>query len=161
MRTEQDRREELTVRIARSEEELHSVVMRWLGPVRVPTDLTLRQVQVLALVRAAPDLTGQDLARALDVTTPTTSGIVERIVSRGWLARRPDPTDRRRLLLRVTPEGEAVLAALEDPQRQARARLLDGLGVEELDDLARLLARMLEVGREIAGAAPGEGAPDR
>ena len=159
--TEHDRREQLTARIARSEEELHAVVVRWLDPVRVPADLTLRQVQVLALVRATPDLTGQELARVLDVTTPTTSGIVDRIASRGWLERREDPTDRRRSLLRVTPEGEAVLTALEDPPRRARARLLEGLAVEELDDLARLVDRMLEVGRQVAAAPAAEDAPDR
>ena len=42
----QDRRAELTARIARSEDALHAVVVRWLDPVRVPSDLTLRQVQV-------------------------------------------------------------------------------------------------------------------
>jgi DNA-binding MarR family transcriptional regulator len=147
-----DRRAELTARIVHAEEALHAVVVRWLDPVRVPADLTLRQVQVLALVRATPDLTGQELARALDVTTPTVSGILERIVSRGWLDRRPDPTDRRRHLLRVTQEGAEVLAALEGPPRQARARLLEELDVDELDDLGRLVGRMLEGGRRIADA---------
>lgn len=157
----QDRRAELTARIVRSEDALHAVVVRWLDPVRVPADLTLRQVQVLSLVRATPDLTGQDLARVLDVTTPTMSGIVERIVTRGWLDRRPDPGDRRRLLLRVTGAGETVLAALEGPTREARSRLLEGLDVDELDDLARLLGRMLEVGRRIADGPGSGGAQDR
>ena len=151
----------LTERIVRSEEELHAVVVRWLEPVSMPADLTLRQVQVLALVRATPDLTGQDLARVLDVTTPTMSGIVERIVSRGWLERRPDPADRRRQLLRVTAAGAEVLDALEGPARQARARLLEGLEVDELDALARLVDRMLEVGVRIAAAPDRVGALDR
>ncbi|GGK71993.1 MarR family winged helix-turn-helix transcriptional regulator [Ornithinimicrobium pekingense] len=157
----QDRRAELTAQIVRSEDALHAVVVRWLDPVRVPADLTLRQVQVLVLVRATPDLTGQDLARALDVTTPTMSGIVERIASRGWLERRPDPADRRRLLLRVTEEGQTVLAALEGPTREARARLLEGLDLDELADLSRLVGRMLEVGRRVADAAGPEGSGDR
>lgn len=161
-RTERDhRREELTAHIVRSEEALHAAVVRWLDPVRVPADLTLRQVQVLALVRATPGLTGQDLARLLDVTTPTTSGIVERIVSRGWLDRRPDPADRRRQLLTVTEEGLAVLAALEGPPRGARARLLEGLDVEELEDLARLVGRMLEVGRRIGDGPDAAAGPER
>lgn len=157
----QDRRAELTAQIVRSEDALHAVVVRWIDPVRVPADLTLRQVQVLVLVRATPDLTGQDLARVLDVTTPTMSGIVERIASRGWLERRPDPADRRRLLLRVTEEGQTVLAALEGPTREARARLLEGLDLDELADLSRLVGRMLEVGRRVADAAGPEGSGNR
>lgn len=154
--TEQDgRRAELLARVGEAEDALHAVVVRWLGPVVVPADLTLRQVQVLALVRSTPDLTGQDLARLLDVTTPTTSGIVDRIVSRGWMGRRPDPADRRRTLLRVTAAGEEVLDALEGPPRQARARLLDGLEVEELEDLARLVGRLLDLAR--GPGAPGGG----
>lgn len=159
-RTSQEgRRAELTARVVRAEDELHAVVVRWLDPVRVPADLTLRQVQVLALVRSTPGLTGQDLARVLDVTTPTMSGILERIVSRGWLDRRPDPADRRRHLLRVTAEGESVLAALEGPPRHARARLLDELDVDELEDLGRLVGRMLEAGRRIAESEASEEAP--
>jgi DNA-binding MarR family transcriptional regulator len=159
-----DRRADLTQRIVRAEEELHAVVVRWLEPVQMPADLTLRQVQVLALVRAAPDATGQELARVLDVSTPTMSGILERIVTRGWLDRRPDPSDRRRHLLQVTGEGEAVLAALEGPPRKARARLLEELEVDELDDLGRLVGRMLEAGRRIAeddaSAAAARTGPD-
>ncbi len=160
MGTEPDeRRAGLVARVADAEDELHALVVRCLGPVVVPADLTLRQVQVLALVRSNPDLTGQDLARLLDVTTPTTSGIVERIVSRGWLERRPDPEDRRRTLLRVTAEGEEVLDALEGPPRQARARLLDGLQVEELEDLARLVGRLLDLAREPGAGRGAEGSP--
>lgn len=154
-----ERRARLVARVADAEDELHALVVRCLGPVVVPADLTLRQVQVLALVRSNPDLTGQDLARLLDVTTPTTSGIVERIVSRGWLERRPDPEDRRRTLLRVTAEGEEVLDALEGPPRQARARLLDGLQVEELEDLARLVGRLLDLAREPGAGRGAEGSP--
>ncbi|GAA1185820.1 hypothetical protein GCM10009584_29830 [Ornithinimicrobium humiphilum] len=150
---EAGRRAELTACVVGAEEELHRLVVHWLDPVPMPADLTLRQVQVLALVRATPDLTAQDLAGVLDVTTPTVSGILERIVSRGWLERRPDPDDRRRQLLRVTQEGEDVLAALEDPPRRARARLLDGLELDELEDLGRLVGRMLEVARRIGGDA--------
>lgn len=85
---------------------------------------------------------------------------MERIVSRGWLERRADPEDRRRVLLRVTEEGEQVLHALEGPPRQARARLLDGLEVDELEDLARLVARLLDVARDPGAGQGAEGSSE-
>lgn len=142
-------REALVARIATSEARLHDVAMRWLDPLPVPAELTLRQVQVLLLVRARPALTGQALADHLGVSTPTVSGIVERVVSRGWLEREHDPEDRRRLLLRITPEGEAVLASLEVPVLQAKAQVLDGLSDDELADLARIVERMHEVAQQL------------
>ena len=136
-------------RSSASEARLHAVAMRWLDPQPVPAELTLRQVQVLVLVRANPDLSGQALAEHLGVSTPTTSGIVERVVARGWLVREQDPADRRRLLLRISPEGEAVLAALEGPVLQAKAQVLDRLSDVELADLARITERMQDVAEQI------------
>lgn len=152
-------REALLARIGTSEARLHEVAMRWLDPLPVPAELTLRQVQVLLLVRAKPSLSGQALADHLGVSTPTTSGIVERVVSRGWLEREHDAEDRRRLLLRITPEGEAVLASLEVPVLQAKAHVLDRLRDDELADLARLMERMHEVARELDAERTGPARP--
>lgn len=145
-RTSRHRRLE---QIAEAETQLHATAMRWLDPLPVPADLTLRQVQVLALLRANPDLAGQELATLLGVSTPTTSGIIDRIAAKGWLDRQPDPGDRRRVLMRITPEGEDVLMGLEGPTMRARAMVLDRLADDELADLARLMERMRDVALEV------------
>lgn len=142
-------REGLVGRIGAAEASLHAIAMRWLDPMPMPTELTLRQVQVLVLVRAHPGLTGQELADLLGVSTPTTSGLIDRIVTRGWLDRQPDPADRRRMLLRITAGGEQVLAALEEPAMQAKSQVLSGLSTDELTDLARLMERMRDVAAQI------------
>jgi DNA-binding MarR family transcriptional regulator len=40
--------------------------------------------------------------------------LVDRTIEQGLLRRSPDPTDHRRILLRVTPQGERILASLAD-----------------------------------------------
>lgn len=144
-----DERRLLCERIAAAEVELHAVAMRWVDPVATSADLTLRQLQVLALLRATPGTTGQQLADAMGVSTPTMSGIVDRIASKGWLGREQDPQDRRRVLLRLTPEAEAMLAELEVPVHRAKALLLDRLDEADLRDLARLTDRMRDAAREV------------
>lgn len=153
-------REELTARLAAAEAELHTTTMRWVGGVQEVPDLTLRQLQVLALLRSAPGLSGQDLAEEVGVGTSTMSGIVDRIASKGWIEREPDPTDRRRVLLRPTEEGLRVLVSLEAPGRQARELLIERLGQGELADLCRLAERLRDIAREIdraEGPRPGTG----
>lgn len=145
----QDSRHCRLAQIAEAEAQLHATAMRWLDPLPVPADLTLRQVQVLALLRANADLTGQELAALLRVSTPTTSGIIDRIAAKGWLDRQPDPADRRRVLMRITAAGEEVLMGLEGPTMRARAMVLDRLGDDELADLARLMERMRDVAVEV------------
>lgn len=144
-----DARRLLCERIAAAEVELHAVAMRWVEPVATSADLTLRQLQVLAVLRAAPGSTGQQLAEALGVSTPTMSGIVDRIASKGWLDREQDPHDRRRVLLHLTPEAEEMLAELEVPVHRVKARILDRLDEDDLRELARLTDRMRDAAREV------------
>lgn len=54
-----------------------------------------------------------ELARILDVTTAASTGLVDRLVQRGHVRRRPHELDRRRTQVEVTPSGrEEVLAQL-------------------------------------------------
>lgn len=136
-------------RIGEAEAALHAVAMRWLEPLPIPADLTLRQLQVLTLIRHTPGITGQDLATLVDVSTPTMSGIVERVVSKDWVVRDHDPADRRRLLLHLTPSAEQMLADLEEPTREAKDLVLGRLADDELADMARLMERMHAVAQEV------------
>lgn len=142
-------REELTARLGAAEAELHTTTMRWVGGVQEVPDLTLRQLQVLALLRTTPGMSGQDLADAIEVSTSTMSGIVDRVAAKGWIEREPDPTDRRRVLLRPTPDGLDVLAGLETPGRQARELLVERLQENELAQLCHLAERLRDIAREI------------
>lgn len=151
-------RAELTARLGAAEAELHTTTMRWVGGVQEVPDLTLRQLQVLSLLRTTPGMAGQDLADAVGVGTSTMSGIVDRIAAKGWIEREPDPADRRRVLLRPTPDGLTVLAGLETPGRQARELLVERLQESELAQLCRLAERLRDIAREIDRA---EGHRDR
>lgn len=147
--TSSEERRQLCERIAAAEVELHAVAMRWVEPVATSADLTLRQLQVLALLRAVPGTTGQQLAESMGVSTPTMSGIVDRIASKGWLEREHDPQDRRRVLLHLTPAAAAMLAELEVPVHRVRSLILDRLDEADLRDLARLTDRMRDAARQV------------
>lgn len=49
----------------------------------------------------------------LPLTTATMTGLLDTCSRRGWIRRSPHPTDRRRTLIHLTDEGEAVRAAAE------------------------------------------------
>ena len=57
---------------------------------------------------------GQLVAETL-VTSGTMTNRVDRLLTRGYVERHPDPRDRRGVIVRLTPEGmKAVDAALDD-----------------------------------------------
>lgn len=135
-------RDALIERVAAAEAALHTHAMRLVPPLPIPPDLTIRQLQVLALVRATPGVSGQGLADLLGVSLPTVSGLLERVEDKGWVDRQHDPEDRRRLLLGLTPAAEELLDALERPAQEIRQGLLDVLDEQDLSDLARVVERL-------------------
>jgi DNA-binding MarR family transcriptional regulator len=76
-----------------------------------------------------------DLVRQLGVSKQAAGQLIDTLVLRGYLERRTNPDDRRRMTLELTPRGEAaaleVRAAIEEVDAELAAQLtkaqLDGL----------------------------------
>jgi long-chain acyl-CoA synthetase len=84
-----------------------------------PLDLSLPQYRVLALLGEGSTASSV-LARRLAVSPPSVTAVVDGLVARGLVERRPDPEDRRRLTLLLTRSGAKLLAAADTA---AEARL--------------------------------------
>ncbi len=88
-----------------------------------------------------------DLARADHCSQPTMTAQVHRLEERGWVSRRTDPADARAVLISLSDEGRALLAAV----RRQRAMVLgpyvaglDAPGRARLADAVSTLAEILE-----------------
>ncbi|WP_246052467.1 MarR family winged helix-turn-helix transcriptional regulator [Actinocorallia herbida] len=66
--------------------------------------------KALRLVTEAGEMSMSLLAAKLVTDAPYTSLLVEGLVQRDYVTRTPDPADRRRKLVRPTPEGRAAAA---------------------------------------------------
>ncbi len=75
-------------------------------------DLNVMQIYVLFLIRTEGAMPST-LARRLMVTPTVITGVVDRLERRGYLKREDDRVDRRRVHLRLTPEGVRVSLAAE------------------------------------------------
>lgn len=86
---------------------------------------------------------GQLVAQTL-VTSGTMTNRVDRLARRGLVRRSPDPTDRRGVIVTLTPSGrEVVDAALSDLLARERV-LLEGLAPGEVEALTDHLRILLE-----------------
>jgi DNA-binding MarR family transcriptional regulator len=81
-----------------------------------------QQHQLLLALRgfAAPGRrpTIGDIAEWLLIQHHSAVELVDRAVARGLVSRHHDPTDRRRVLVELTPEGESFLAHLSIQHRE-------------------------------------------
>lgn len=106
-------RDGLLAEIFRLNEQIRVRSMELVGPIELPHDLTMQQMRVLGTVAHEPGLTGQELGARLEVSAPTASGLVDRLVEKGVLERTDDATDRRVRRLHLTAEGVEVLSSLD------------------------------------------------
>ncbi len=88
-------------------------------------DLTVPLFRTLLLLERHPGVSLQGLAGHLGLTSPSAFKIVEGLVAHALVERQPSETDRRKIALRLTPDGQAVL---EKARTSTQARLGDILG---------------------------------
>jgi DNA-binding MarR family transcriptional regulator len=99
-----------------------------------------------------------EIAHVQRVSRQAISAISQQLEALGYLERRPDPRDRRGVVLVLTRAGEALIrdsvVALDDLERGFR-ELLGGPHLEQLREVARDLYRALHLEAEIfdAGSA--------
>ena len=75
-------------------------------------DLTLPQYRVLAILADGTEA-ASGLAERLAVRPPSITAIIDGLVTRGLVDRRQEDSDRRRVELRLTKDGERILAAAD------------------------------------------------
>jgi DNA-binding MarR family transcriptional regulator len=69
---------------------------------------------------------------------------INNLVGRGLVRRSPDPADRRRNVITITPAGIRQLRLLERVLDGVQEELLPPLSPAERDRLTRLLARIVD-----------------
>ena len=101
--------------------------------------------------------TAGELARATGLSSGAITGLIDRLERAGYVARESDPTDRRRVVVRVRPESLTALNALYAPLQAASEDLNAGYSDEDLALIAGFMERNIAMARDfIAGlkAAP-------
>ncbi|SMC25020.1 DNA-binding transcriptional regulator, MarR family [Desulfacinum hydrothermale DSM 13146] len=108
-------------------------------------EISVSQLHALFFIRERGHMTIKDLAETLSVSAPSASSMVDRLVDKGLVMREPDPQDRRRVFVRISPEATRDMEVLEETVLQAFVDLVEELGPETSRDWCRILERVHSV----------------
>ena len=118
-------------------------VTRAYAPLLAPVGLTYPQyLALLALWSGPPEQTVGGLGRRLRLDSGTHTPLLKRLVAAGFVTRRRDPGDERRVMVELTPEGDALQEQVAHVPGAIVERL--GLRAEDLFALRALLDRLLD-----------------
>ena len=110
----------------------------------VKRGVTQTQFLVLNAIRACTRCTMGALARALHVSMPTVSGIIDRLVRAGYVRRLALPEDRRQIIVELAPKAELFFRDFETVVRRRWEEALRSLEPDELEAFHGVITKIRE-----------------
>ena len=105
-------------------------------------DLRPVDFSVACLILHNPGITSRQLCATLGLLPPNLVGLLNALVKRGLITRRPHPNDGRALGLHPTPDGEKLIRKAEKVAFALEAESAAGLTPTERKTLIRLLQKV-------------------
>ena len=107
-------------------------------------------INAMAFVGEVDGMTPKALGNLLNITTGSVTAMVDRLESKGFMIRKPNPTDRRSVLLHLSPAGTHAMQWATEHFAEAAAAVLQGAPEGSISDVAGFLEG---IGQRLLAAA--------
>jgi DNA-binding MarR family transcriptional regulator len=111
--------------------------------------VTLPQLRVLVMIASRGPQNLASVAAGLGVHASNGTRMCDKLVNAGLLDRSDDPTDRRNLVLQLTPSGQELVQNMAEHRRTTIANILAKMPAELRNDLVPALLAFAEGAGEI------------
>ncbi len=105
-------------------------------------DLSITQLNAIKTLWDCGELTMSELADQLAVSPPSASVLVDRLVDKGIFCREHSTKDRRKVVVRVSPEAEKIAEEITSLILQFFVDLVEQIGNETAQKWCDVLARV-------------------
>ena len=102
--------------------------------------ISMTQLHVMHLLDHHGEMPMSRLAEMLDVSLSNGTGLIDRVEERGFVERIRIASDRRMVMVRLTPAGRQMLDEIETVREQILRRVLDKLDTGQLTGVATAMA---------------------
>lgn len=111
-------------------------------------DLLPGDLEVLDLIGRDGPMSPRDVTAVTGIHPATMTGVLDRLETGGWLTRRPDPDDRRRLIVEAVAQRGGEVTRLYAPMSKALNQICSDFSDEELARIVEFLERAADAGTE-------------
>jgi DNA-binding MarR family transcriptional regulator len=93
----------------------------------IQADISQIDFAVINMLNAGERISCKELARMMDLSTSRCSRIVERLLRKGYVVRKPNPDDRRAIEVSLTAKGIRLKKNIENLKTQCEKRILSAI----------------------------------
>jgi DNA-binding MarR family transcriptional regulator len=123
--------------------------------IRHSFDMPQAAATALAVIEGADEpLTPSQISERVLVASATMTATLDLLESRGWVVRRPNPDDRRSVLVEITEDGRVVADRLLPGVRVVEREVMAALTLRERQQLLRTLQKVLQRAADVAAEPP-------
>jgi len=115
---------------------------RFLSEKLAPSGVTAVQGVALNFLFQGDEITSRQLGERTKLDSATLTGLLDRLEAGGFVERRPNPADRRAILICLTKKGKKVAGEVHKTIETANRELLSSFGVQEERGLKAMLKRL-------------------
>lgn len=108
------------------------------------TGLTTSRVHLLWVLQHAGPSTQQALAKLCAVSPRNITGLVDGLEQSGHVRRTPHPTDRRAVLVELTPSAVATMTEMQQEHVDLNEALISAIAPEDRDAVQRGIAAVAD-----------------
>ena len=101
---------------------------------------------VMTLIEANPGSAQRELVERSMIDASTMVALIDELEERGLAERRPDPADRRKRAVYLTPGGKRTLERARTAAIETARAVFDPLDQRELETLTKLLRKLAGAG---------------
>jgi DNA-binding MarR family transcriptional regulator len=145
MKAKKDTRHATTNEIVNSIRQLQGISRRQSSEFIRKYRITGPQLGALRLISLTPGISMFQLSEQLYLHASTVSGIVDRLEKRGYVSRRRDEIDRRKVILHVTAKGKCVIGKTPLAGMGLLIFTIDRLPERQLQDILKTLRLLLKI----------------
>lgn len=116
-----------------------------LDPCRLSnSDLTVGQFFAGRILSQRNLLTMSELAQEMNISLPTLTGIIDRMVKNGFIQRERVESDRRLVKVRLTQSGKRIINEFEKQKQNRFQHMLTAFNQQDRQVFLRLMRKLVE-----------------
>lgn len=154
MSSQQSNREHLIEAVAQASRENSTLAVFFHTRIAERVGLGATEEKTLGLLGKRGPLTAGEIAAHTGLTTPSVTGLLDRLESKGMVQRVRDPHDRRRVIVQPNQERLAELDQLFHSLQEAFREVLEVYSDEQLATIADFLTRSAQRSQEFIASLP-------